>query len=413
MKSSELKVRLRKRLAPLYIAVFLQGSVLWYAIEKLFMNSIGFTDASIGLMVAAYSAVMLLLETPSGILADRWSRKGVLVLGSCALVLSALVCGLSTNVPTFIVGAAFWGIFFALYSGTYDSIIYDTLLEESGSAESFEEYYGKIEAMDSVGLVLGALAGGLVAELFGLRETFFWSIPIGLLSILALLRFHEPQLHKAAETMSIKAHVAKTFKAVMRKGQLLPVLIVLIVVGALLESVYEFNQLWFIALAMPTVLYGPVTALLLGTSGVGGLIAKYLKLNKRLVMSLALVIMLLSSLSLILFQSTTAVVAGQVFLCVGLVGVSVVFTRLLHDSLDSNVRSGASSAVSTMSRLVFIPFALAFGYISEEASVFNAAWLIFGLFVIAAWFIVKTMRQPVQFAPVRVEDGLAIESYNK
>ena len=49
-------------------------------------------------MAAAYAAVVPILEVPSGILADRWSRRGVLMAASAALALSALIGGLSHNV---------------------------------------------------------------------------------------------------------------------------------------------------------------------------------------------------------------------------------------------------------------------------------------------------------------------------
>jgi hypothetical protein len=43
---------LRRRLMPLYVAVFLQNLALWVPIEKLFMTSIGFDAAGVGLMAA-------------------------------------------------------------------------------------------------------------------------------------------------------------------------------------------------------------------------------------------------------------------------------------------------------------------------------------------------------------------------
>ncbi len=52
-KSSDVKRLISRRLLPLYVAAFLQGFVLWYAVEKLFMRSIGFDDAGIGLMINA------------------------------------------------------------------------------------------------------------------------------------------------------------------------------------------------------------------------------------------------------------------------------------------------------------------------------------------------------------------------
>lgn len=53
------------RLTPLYIAAFLQAFNLWYAIEKIFMRSIGFDDVAIGIAAALSTAVIILLEALS------------------------------------------------------------------------------------------------------------------------------------------------------------------------------------------------------------------------------------------------------------------------------------------------------------------------------------------------------------
>jgi MFS family permease len=124
---------LRRRLLPLYAAVFLQNLALWVPIEKLFMTSIGFNPASIGAMAAVYAVVVPVLEVPSGVLADRWSRRGVLVLASIAAIISVLIGGLSQSVAVYMVSAAFLGVFFALQSGTLESVVYDTVLEETGA----------------------------------------------------------------------------------------------------------------------------------------------------------------------------------------------------------------------------------------------------------------------------------------
>src|SRR4051794_29041896 len=114
-----------RRLLPLNLGVALQGFVLWYPVEKLFMTEIGFDAASVGVMAAAYAAVVPLFEVPSGVLADRWSRRGVLIVASVALAVCSLVGGLSTNVPTYIAGVLALGLYFAMYSGTVDAMVYD------------------------------------------------------------------------------------------------------------------------------------------------------------------------------------------------------------------------------------------------------------------------------------------------
>ena len=133
---------LSRRLLPLFIASFSQGLVLWAPIEKIFLKSLGFDLATIGLMAACYAGLVPLLDLFSGILADRWSRKGVLILASVVSIFNALIGGLSYNVPTYLVSVLFFGVEVALISGTYESILYDTLLEETGRSHDFEKRLG-------------------------------------------------------------------------------------------------------------------------------------------------------------------------------------------------------------------------------------------------------------------------------
>jgi MFS family permease len=192
---------LRRRLLPLHVAVALQGFMLWVPVEKLFMNEIGFDAAAVGVMAAAYAAVVPLVEIPSGILADRWSRRGVLAMASAALALTALVGGLSDDVPTYIASALLLGVYFAMYSGTLDAIVYDTVLEETGAGHGFDRRIGRVRAIESAALVASALAGGWLAELTTTRTTYFLTVPFAALSIVALLRFREPQLHKTEQRL--------------------------------------------------------------------------------------------------------------------------------------------------------------------------------------------------------------------
>ena len=106
-----------------------------------------------------------LLEVPSGILADRWARRGVLIGASIALASCALIGGLSTDVPTYVLSALMLGVIFAMRSGTMDSIVYDTVLEETGHSDEFEHSIGRVRLTESIALVSGALVGGWTAGL--------------------------------------------------------------------------------------------------------------------------------------------------------------------------------------------------------------------------------------------------------
>ncbi len=376
---------------PLYISSFLQGAVLWYAIEKLFMTEIGFSTAGIGVMVAIMSIVMLAIETPSGILADRWSRKGVIMLGSLSLLVSAIVGGFSYNEVAFITSTIFWGIFAALYSGTYDSVIYDTVIEEHGSSKKFAQTLGKLRAVEGAAFVIGALIAGVVASSIGLRETFFISIPLIVLSILFLLKLREPTLHKAEAAEPVFTHIKQTFAAVLKKKALLPIVLALVGFALIQETIFELSQLWFIALAAPLILYGVFSATVFSTWTIGGLIVGYVHSRRRMVVFGGLLLFAVATLALSPFYWLT--LAAQFTMGVILIAYGIILTQQLHDQLPSRLRAGASSVVSTLARFLLIPGSLIITFIAEQNSIFAATWLIFAVAILSIVALLFTPQQ--------------------
>src|SRR3954452_11879428 len=186
-----------RRLLSLQIGVALQNFLLWVPVEKMFMTEIGFDAAAIGLVAAVYAAVVPLLEVPFGVLADRWSRTGMMILATFALAASSLVGGLSTSPATYAAAAVLLGAFFDLDSGTADSVVYDTVIEETGSAAEYEKWIGRVHAVESAALVSSAVLGGLLAALTSARVTYFVTVPVVTAAALAFRYCREPRLHRA------------------------------------------------------------------------------------------------------------------------------------------------------------------------------------------------------------------------
>lgn len=371
-----------QRLLPLYIAAFLQGIPFWYATEKLFMVSIGFDTTSIGLMVAIMSVVMLAVETPSGVLADRWSRKGVMILGCIALILSSIIGALSYSEPVFIISAIFWGIYAALYSGTYDAVIYDTTIEEYGHSNNFQKYLGRFKAVEGISFVVGALSGGLIAGTIGMRYTFIISIPFLLIALIYLWKFKEPQLHKAEIAEPVYTHIRQTFADVLRNPVLLPVIVAIVGFGVLQETMFEFSQLWLIALATPVAMYGLASAAVFSSWTTGGLLAGRIK--TRFSSSVLMVIILAMILTLIMTRNYVVVLFAQLMLAVSLVALGILLAKKMHDELPSRLRAGSSSVVGTLARIILIPGSLIFTSFANNNSIFAATYMMLGVAIVAS-----------------------------
>lgn len=380
---------LRTRLLPLQVAAFLQGFMLWPPVEKLFLTEIGFDAAAIGVMAAVYAAVVPLVEVPSGVLADRWSRRGVLIVASTAVAACALLGGLSNSVGAYLLSAVALGVYFAMYSGTMEAVVYDAVLEETGCSSAFEGRIGRVRLVESAALVAGSLAGGWVAGLAGTRVTYFLTIPFAVLSIVAYVRFREPRLHRAAEPTPLREHLAITVRTVTGQARLLPI-VTLAVLGALvLQLMFEFGPLWLVALGAPAVLYGPYWAGLVSSTGIGGLLAGRLQLDRPATAAGVAATMVATSVVATISTHVLVVTIMQVTLSVLVVVAGIHLSRLLHDGVPSTVRTGVASGVGALTWIAFLPVALGFGLLTAGHGVQAAGWTFAALTALAGALLVR------------------------
>jgi MFS family permease len=399
---------LATRLLPLHIAAFLQGFMLWPPVEKLFMTEIGFDAVDVGVMAALYAALVPMIEIPSGILADRWSRQGVLVVASLALTLCALIGGLSDSVTTYMFSALFLGVYFAMHSGTMESIVYDTVLEETGGSEVFERRIGRLRLLESTALVTGSLLGGWIAGVTSTRLTYFLTVPFAALSIAAYLRFREPTLHRTGDTIPLRRHLAVTVQALTRRGRLLPIITLAVLSSLILQLLIEFGPLWLVTLAVPAALYGPYWAGLMSSLGLGGLVAGRIQLEQPATGLIVAGLMVLASATLTASTSTSTFVVtiAQVLLGLLVTVAGIHVARLMHDAVPSAIRSGVASGVGAISWMVFLPVALVLGAVSARHGVHTAGWILTAISVIAgALLVTHALRRPKTGVAPRASSG--------
>ena len=151
---------------------------------------------------------------------------------------------------------------------------------------------------------------------------------------------------------------------------------------------FEFGPLWLVSAGTGAATFGPAWAGLMAALGVGGVLAGRIRFDS--VGSLGTIVGLLvgASATLVFGHHPLLVTGAQVVLVVLAVAVGIHLTRLLHDAVASDVRSGVASGIGAASWLVFLPFALAFGSASERWGVNAAGWLLVGVAVAAAALLI-------------------------
>ena len=150
---------------------FLQWGILGLIIPvaNLIRISKGFSLAELGFSAAITAGVVVVLELPTGILADMVGRKRTYLM---ALVFQIAAYGSLLVVSGFMaVSTAFalYGVSRALSSGSLEALIIDQYIKVVGE-DKLHRLMSVTNAADTLGLALGSVAGGFIP---GVWSTLF------------------------------------------------------------------------------------------------------------------------------------------------------------------------------------------------------------------------------------------------
>ncbi len=128
-----------------------------YPVYPVLFADHGLSTARISVLYILWSATGLLLNVPAGALADRMSRRALLVVAG---LFRAMAYGLWVIAPTFTgfaTGFVLWGIGGALISGTFEALVYDDV----AAAGASDDYGRLIGRAGTVKLVASAIVTAL------------------------------------------------------------------------------------------------------------------------------------------------------------------------------------------------------------------------------------------------------------
>lgn len=365
----------------LYLSNFLTGLVFWYGIEKLFMLSIGIDALGMSIAVAVLLLFILVFDIPSGILADKWSRKGVLIVSIIALSISSVILGVSNNLSVYIIGYLIYGIYVVSTSGTYAAITYD-ILHEEGRSKQYSKIIGRQYALFLLGTAIANLASGFISNNFSFQTTFFITVFVGFINILVILNIKEPKFHKLNKKEKILNQLSQTLR-IIKKNFFLWSLVIITSALAIVELFKsEFGQLYFLSYLSEPQIIGILWAFYSISWAIGSLIAHKLRNNLNILIILTTVPMIGMAFIGSWFGITLFMLQG---IAAGALQ-NQIETRL-QENTPSNVRASVLSIISTVGRAIAIPFSIILGLIIKNGNILIATQFIgfISLMILIYW----------------------------
>lgn len=168
MTTAELVTLRRRFVALTFLRWFPTGLLI--PVLVLLMVGRGLSLPTIGAVFAAYSVVTMVLELPTGGLADVVGRRTVLVAAELVTIASMFVIAVGQTVPVLVAGTMLAGVGRALGSGPLEAWYVDAA-HAVDRLTDLKPALARAGAAGGVALAIGALGGGLVVAVTPLPDS--------------------------------------------------------------------------------------------------------------------------------------------------------------------------------------------------------------------------------------------------
>ena len=339
-------------LRPLYVWAFIEALIFWYAIEKLLWSSAGITFEQIVVLGVIAQSSQVLIEVPSSIIADRWSRRKTLMISSVFMLVAIVIVLSVQSFLSFAIMSLMWAFYYAFQSGTINAYIYD-LLKEKNEQSQYRKAVSRYATFQLSGLLVSSIGASILVKVGNYFTPYWVTIIPSVSAIIILWRMHEPIMEKTEQSMGTAIHhVSSAARNVLAKKWIIIVFVSLALAMGGRFIWYEYYQLYSIDQLVPAVLFGFMLAMIHVGNILGAEFAHRVK-NPNTVMMLSLGLLFVSNLSLLLVNWSFAIIIFLTMCFFGSQAVTIVLDENLQHETDSELRATTLSLMGLASRIVF------------------------------------------------------------
>ncbi|GEM_PF-5756354 len=256
---------------------FLQMLAFYSCVSALFLQSRGLNFTEILALESFVAAGIFLFEIPSGVWADRFGRRRLLVAANALAVVGMAIFATGHHFLFFALESFLGGIGIACASGADQALIYDSLQAEGREGEA-RGVFGRLSAAGTVGHLVAYPLGGLLAS-YSLTLPVYVTLISSVLALLLVLQLEEPpraplEGHGDVEDAGGATAQSSTgtwvaswqgLKVILGRRRLLAFSLATGAVWTLYHNLYYLNQPVFARGGLPIVYFGLAAAAMSGS----------------------------------------------------------------------------------------------------------------------------------------------------
>ena len=376
---------------------FLDTFILIFPFYTVMFAERGLSPAQIGLALAAWSGTALVLEIPTGALADRFSRRWLLFAAQLIRGLGFLIWVLVPSFWGFLIGLMLWGVKTALVSGTFEALVFDEL-KAAGRATDYARAIGHSQTGRFSGLMAASLLAAAMAGI-GYPALTLMSVATAVLAALAALLLPRAPKAVAAYPADYLGQMRQGVREAVRRPGVLPILLFIAAMQAMLAACEDYWQIFGREIGLGGTQIALFVAALSAAQAAGSAFSHRAPLAHP-----AALHGLVAAGGVLLFSAAALFQPASVILAVAFTGLCRVAdvradARFQH-ALSGESRATVASVKGFASQTATTVLILVFGLLAQ-LSAYRWAFLTFGvaLTLLGAAYAVASQRRSARSLP--------------
>lgn len=322
-------------------------------VSAVFLNSRGLSYSQIFTLESVLLFSIMIVEIPSGVIADRIDRRIPIIVGFGLSALSNIMYALGEGFVWYVASYSISGFSIALLSGIFEAYVYESLGKRADNLAT--GVFGLYGSLELVGGVLASLCGSYLAHC----NISYPAYATAIVSVIGLfIMFRLPSL--PVKSRKLKTNKRSLFRDIKKGAELLiktPVLAFVSITSSasfvLFNAVYTLNQPRYEQTNLPMAYWGILSSMALVLAAVYSYYSDRIEahLGRARTLFLAFLIGALG-FALMAVPSPIAVATGFLLAVVGMNGRGPITSAVANSLIPSDQRSTVLNIASSTGSLI-------------------------------------------------------------
>lgn len=361
----------------LYIYEFISTMILFYIVDTLFYLERGISSSAYMFFVVVMYITKLIFEIPSGILADKYGKKKILLISQIMFIISTIIFIIAYNYTVFIIAIIIASLQKCFSTGIVNSFLYESLKEK----EKFNKVLFIKNTMYCISYMIAMLLGGYLGEKYGLIIDYYVTL-IPLILGLIIICFIKDTINNKESNTKRKIDILRNGITEIKNNKFIKnIIFINATMLVIIKLVEESHPEYSIRIGLTESQIGIYTALILVFCIIGEYFGTKLNGEKKYVFIILNPIFVgISILLLGYLNSKTGIIFLLTLYIFSESFNNIIFTEI-HNNISSKSRVTIESIISLLESIIGIILGIINSICLSFVSVYQS-YIILGIILI-------------------------------